>query len=74
MPDKTRRRMKLIHSWDEVPRFSSEAEEREFWDTHGLGDELLAQFKPVAPDDPELPPARTERRRLRTSQAGDRGP
>jgi hypothetical protein len=30
-----------IESWDDVPQFSSEAEEAEFWSTHGLGEGLL---------------------------------
>jgi predicted DNA binding CopG/RHH family protein len=39
--------MVTIHSWDEVPQFSSEAEESEWWGNHDLGGELLDQFKPV---------------------------
>jgi hypothetical protein len=41
-----------IHSWDEVPSFSSEHEEAKFWSTHALGEELLVE-DPVG--DPLLP-------------------
>lgn len=36
-----------IHRWDEVPAFENEDDEDAFWSTHSLGDELLAQLKPV---------------------------
>lgn len=39
-----------IHHWDEIPTFQSEAEEAEFWDTHSLGDELLAEMSQMAED------------------------
>ena len=48
--------MTTIHSWDEVPEFTSEAEESEWWGTHGLGEELLEGMAP--PADGELPPPR----------------
>lgn len=35
-----------IHSEAEIPPFTSEAEEAEFWATHSLGEELLAEFGP----------------------------
>lgn len=44
-----------VHSEDEVPEFSSEAEEAEFWSTHSLGEEMLRE---LPPDDPLLPPPR----------------
>lgn len=53
---KTKRRESTVHSWDEVPAFASESEEAEYWATHNLGEELLAQMRPDA--DPELPPPR----------------
>ena len=43
-----------IHSWDEVPEFASETEEAEFWSTHCLGDEILAEMTPIPED--VLPP------------------
>lgn len=45
-----------IQHWDEVPAFRTEAEEADFWATHGLSDGLLDQMEPVAAD--VLPPAR----------------
>jgi hypothetical protein len=44
-----------IQSWREVPKFSSEQEEAEFWNTHALGEELLVE-DPVG--DPRLAPPR----------------
>lgn len=55
-----RRRMNVIRSLKEIPVFTSETEEREFWDTHSLSDGLLEQMGPV-PDE-ELPPARPRTR------------
>lgn len=52
--------MKIVHQWEDVPAFSSEAEEAEYWATHDLGDELLAQMGPVPPD--VLPSERPRRR------------
>jgi predicted DNA binding CopG/RHH family protein len=43
--------MKRIHSLAEIPRFETEAEEVEFWETHCLGDELLAQMGPIPEDE-----------------------
>jgi len=37
----------------DIPRFTSEDEEHEFWATHSLGPGLLAEMKPAF--DPELP-------------------
>lgn len=51
--------MKTINSWDEVPKFASEDEERRFWDTHDVGPAILAQMRPVPVEgDGDLPPAR----------------
>jgi hypothetical protein len=52
----TTRRYIEVHGPDEVPHFATETEEAEFWDTHSLGEELLA-LGPV--DDSFLPPPRT---------------
>jgi hypothetical protein len=52
--------MTTIRSWDEVPQFSSEAEEADYWATHDLGDELMAQMGPVP--EGELPPPRPRTR------------
>ena len=33
-------RVKIIHSLSEVPKFKNEDQERKYWETHGLSDEL----------------------------------
>lgn len=40
----------------DIPEFSSEEEEAQFWATHELGDELLSEL--AAPPPGLLPPAR----------------
>jgi len=57
---KTKRGMKTVHKWDEVPAFTSEEEESGFWATHELGDELLAAMTPDA--DKSLPAPRPRTR------------
>ena len=49
-----------VNSWDEIPRFTNEDEEHEFWSTHSLGEPLLDQMQPV--DDDTLPPPRPRTR------------
>lgn len=49
-----RRRMKIIQSPEEIPTFTSEKAEAEFWATHSLGDHFLDRLGPVP--DAELPP------------------
>jgi predicted DNA binding CopG/RHH family protein len=53
---KPRRRLIAVHTWADVPHFESEAEEADFWATHELGKELLAQMRNDA--DTGLPPPR----------------
>ncbi len=48
--------MKEIQSSEEIPRFSNEAEEAEFWATHSLSETFLSEMKPLPED--VLPPAR----------------
>lgn len=49
-----------INRLDEIPEFKNEDEEAEFWGSHSLGNELLAEMEPVPEEgDDELPPART---------------
>ncbi|MGH3087006.1 MAG: hypothetical protein ACRDSJ_06760 [Rubrobacteraceae bacterium] len=36
--------MKKIKSWDEIPRFETEDEEREFWETHSISPSLANDF------------------------------
>lgn len=38
-------KVELVHSWEDVPDFGSEDEEREFWLTHDLGPELIAELE-----------------------------
>jgi predicted DNA binding CopG/RHH family protein len=52
--------MKTVQSWEEVPRFASDAEEGAFWSTHELSNELLEEMRPDA--DPRLRAARTRTR------------
>ena len=49
-----------VNDWSEIPSFKDEGEEAEFWRTHGLGEPLLDQMRPV--DDDELPPPRARTR------------
>ena len=50
-----------VESFDDVPDFANEAEEREFWSTHCFGEGILKDMKPVPPEgDDWLPPARKE--------------
>lgn len=45
-----------IQRLEDVPEFESEAEEREFWDTHSFSEELLEQLLEPEPD--WMPPVR----------------
>ena len=60
MPDVGHRGQE-VHSWTQVPRFSSEAEEAEWWQTHSLGQELLDEMGPVplSEDEASQPRPRT---------------
>src|SRR5690606_28336780 len=42
-----------VESWDDVPEFETEAEEAEFWSTHGFGTGTLNEI-----EDDDLPPPR----------------
>jgi uncharacterized protein (DUF4415 family) len=48
--------MKEVESSEEIPQFSNEAEEAEFWASHSLGETFLEKMKPLPED--ILPPAR----------------
>jgi len=52
--------MTSLHSLDDIPTFTSEAEEAAFWATHEIGDDLWGQL-PAAPEN-ELPAARPRTR------------
>ena len=43
---RTPKRMRYLKSLDEIPRFTNEAEEAEFWSTHSLAD-IWDQLEPV---------------------------
>lgn len=49
--------MEEVQSWDDVPVFASEDEERAYWDTHTLSDALLNEMA-EGPGDPRLPAPR----------------
>ena len=55
MTEKTKRGKPVITSIGEVPEFTSEQEEAEFWDSVDWGAELLATMQPL---DPNLLPVR----------------
>ncbi len=47
MPIRPRPRKSVVHSWDEVPAFTSEAQESTYWASHVLGEELLRKMRPA---------------------------
>ncbi len=58
----TRKRKQVIHSLDEIPKFTDEDEEDRFWSTHRFSKELLRQGRPPpARITALLKPAREER-------------
>jgi|SRR5450759_590114 hypothetical protein len=42
-----KKKMSIVDSWSDVPKFTGEADETEWWSTHEPSDALLAQMKPV---------------------------
>jgi hypothetical protein len=59
MPRRAHSPLTPIDGREEIPAFSSEAEEADFWSTHSFGPDLLDEF--TAPTDEEAPPARRTR-------------
>ncbi len=51
------KKRKEIKSWEEVPPFASEKEERAWWDEHDISEELLETFESRSERD-RLPPPR----------------
>ncbi len=47
MPKRARSMKRVVHSWDEVPSFRSEAQESRYWASHVLGEELLRKMRPA---------------------------
>ena len=43
-----RTQMQEIHSFDDVPEFTSEDDEAAFWSSHSLGREILDQMGPLS--------------------------
>lgn len=37
----------VIHSYDEIPAFATEAEEADYWATHELSEQLVATMEPL---------------------------
>ena len=60
----------VIHSLDEIPAFTNECEEVEFWDTHEMSDELWDSL-PAIPDEElaHLDRIRAQRRQQKTGRA-----
>lgn len=54
--------MKEIQSSDEIPTFSNEEEEVRFWDTHTLGDDLIALMGSLPEEILPIDPSRISRR------------
>ena len=52
-------KMAVVRSFADLPPFASEVEEREFWATHEMGDEILASAGPLERGELPLPRART---------------
>jgi uncharacterized protein (DUF4415 family) len=50
--------LEVIERPEDIPTFASEAEEREFWQTHTFGAGLLERMRPAREVDPRLPPPR----------------
>ena len=63
-----RKRVKTVHSLSEIPPFSSEDEEREWWATHDLSEDLYDQLRGTSEGANELlqklKTARTTNRRV----------
>ncbi len=51
--------MITINNWEQVPEFQNEVEERAFWTTHILSDELINTFSDERPSHLPTPRKRT---------------
>ncbi len=47
MPKRPQSKKSVVRSWDEVPPFTSEAQESRYWASHMLGAELLRKMRPA---------------------------
>ena len=50
MAKRTKEKLTIIHTLDEIPKDMTEAEEHRFWSTHTLSEELVAQAEPLPAD------------------------
>lgn len=50
MAKRTKEKLAIIHTLDEIPQDMTEAEEHRFWSTHTLSEELVAQAEPLPAD------------------------
>lgn len=48
MPKRRPAKETVVESWDEVPAFTSEAQEDRYWATHVLGESLLRKMRPIS--------------------------
>jgi predicted DNA binding CopG/RHH family protein len=56
MPARRKHELEVVERLEDIPVFTSEAEEAEFWAAHQLSDALLAAMEPLGED--VLPPPR----------------
>lgn len=56
MKRRTVKKIKIIHSFDEIPEFSSEDEERDWWATHDLSEQLYDQLEDARAELDEILP------------------
>ena len=50
MAKRTKEKLVIIQTLDEIPQDMTEAEEHRFWSTHTLSEELVAQAEPLPAD------------------------
>jgi hypothetical protein len=50
MAKRTKDTIAIIHTLDEIPQDMTEAEEHQFWSTHTLSEQLVAQAEPLPAD------------------------
>jgi len=52
------KKLTIIHSFDEIPEFSTEDEERDWWATHDLSEQLYDQLEDSRTELEEILPLR----------------
>jgi hypothetical protein len=62
MDQNTSDKLLVVEDWRDVPSFSSEDQEAEFWLTHSLGGHALESLGTL--DDPALPPPRLRKQKF----------